>query len=64
MNQIKDLQQGRNQIKGFTWLSGWLISENLWIWVWGTELFNTGRQRISLNYQGRQPYLYKTLIMF
>lgn len=36
MNQIKDLQHGKNQTKGFIWLSGWLISEDLWIWVWGT----------------------------
>lgn len=37
MNQIKDLQHGKNQTKGFIWLSGWLISEALWICVWETE---------------------------
>lgn len=37
MNQIKDLQCGKNQTKGFIWLTGWLISETLWIWDRGTE---------------------------
>lgn len=56
MNQIKDLQHGKNQTKGFIWLSGWLVSEALWILFEGlsTTLFNTGREHIPINSQDRQ----------